>query len=248
MGVDWGDYNGDGRLDLFVANYAGEPKSLYQNLGDGLFSHAAAPAGLAQPTRPWVAFGTKFLDADNDGHLDLAIVNGHVQDLIQQVDPGNSYRQRSQLFRGTADGRFSDVSTVVGTDFQKPIVGRGLATGDFDNDGRIDLLAADLDGAPMLLRNQSTAKANWLSLHLEGTRSNRMAIGARVTLKAGGKNQVREARTDGSFLSAHDPRVHFGLGPADKVERVEIRWPSGKRQTLGSPAINQVMRVREPSR
>lgn len=246
MGVDFGDYDGDGRLDLFVANFADEPKSLYRNLGDGLFEHAAHRAGLAQSTRPWVAFGAKLFDADNDGVLDLAVVNGHIRDLIRQVDPGNSYRQAAQFFRGVGGGRFEDLSESVGPDYRRPIVGRGLAVGDFDNDGDPDLLAADLEGPPLLLRNDLQIPASWLTLHLVGRRSNRMAIGARVELLAGEQRQVREVRTDGSYHSAHDPRVHFGLGAAQRVREIRIRWPSGKRQVLRDVAPNQVLRVAEP--
>jgi hypothetical protein len=246
MGVDFADYDGDGRLDLFVANFGDEPKSLYRNAGNGVFTHAAAQTGLAQSLRPWVAFGAKFLDADNDGYLDLAVTSGHVQDLIQQVDPGTPYRQRSQFFLGGEGGRFEELSEAVGPDLRRPVVGRALATGDFDNDGRVDLLVSDLDGAPLLLHNEGTASDHWLTLALEGTRSNRSAYGARVELTAGGRRQVREVRADGSFLSAHDPRVHFGLRGAAQADRIEIVWPSGKRQRLEAVTADRIVRIREP--
>jgi hypothetical protein len=211
-----------------------------------VFTHAAAQTGLAQSLRPWVAFGAKFLDADNDGYLDLAVTSGHVQDLIQQVDPGTPYRQRSQFFLGGEGGRFEELSEAVGPDLRRPVVGRALATGDFDNDGRVDLLVSDLDGAPLLLHNEGTASDHWLTLALEGTRSNRSAYGARVELTAGGRRQVREVRADGSFLSAHDPRVHFGLRGAAQADRIEIVWPSGKRQRLEAVTADRIVRIWEP--
>jgi enediyne biosynthesis protein E4 len=246
MGLDFGDYDRDGHLDLFVATFADEPKSLYRNTGTGLYQHAGPQAGIDQATRAWVGFGSKFLDLDHDAWLDLVIVNGHVRDLVQQVDPENSYPQKSQLFLNTGGGRFRDASDGVGPDFRKPIVGRALAAGDFDNDGDLDLLAADLEGPPLLLRNDGGNQAgNWLMLDLQGTRSNRMAIGARVELRTGSARQIREVRTDGSYLAAHDPRVHFGLDQAARVDEIRIRWPSGIRQTLTNVAANQVLRVRE---
>jgi hypothetical protein len=247
MGVDWGDYDGDGRLDLFVGTFSDELKSLYHATASGIYEQAAMAAGIAQSTRPWVTFGTKFADFDNDGQLDLVMINGHVRDLVQKVDPANSYPQKSQLFLNAGGGRFRDVSEAVGPDFRKPIVGRGLALGDYDNDGDPDLLAADLQGHPLLLRNDGGNTAGgWLSVSLVGRRSNRMAIGAQLTLLADGKRQVRELRTDGSILAAHDPRLHFGLSGASTVEELQIRWPSGETQTLRNLPAKVPLRVQEP--
>lgn len=247
MGLDWGDYDGDGDLDLFVGTFAYELKSLYRNSGTGLYEQAEIPAGIAQSTRPWVVFGSKFLDVDHDGRLDLMIVNGHVRDLVQQVDPANSYPQKSQLFQNTGGGRFREVSDLVGPDFRQPIVGRALALGDYDNDGDLDALTGNLEGAPQLLRNDGGSQAgHWLMVQLTGTRSNRMAIGARLELLAGGERQVRELRTDASILAANDPRVHFGLGKAERVEELKIRWPSGKVQVLKEIPADQLLKVKEP--
>jgi hypothetical protein len=246
MGVDFGDYDGDGALDLFVANFMDEPKSLYRNVGRGLFEPAGNRAGVAQSTRPWVAFGSKFLDLNGDGLLDLMILNGHVQDRVQKVDPGNSYPQKPQLFLNQGQGRFREISGAVGPDFQKPMVGRALAVGDFDNDGDLDALAADLEGPPRLFRNDGgREQGSWLTLELEGTKSNRSAIGARVELRTGTARQVREVRADGSYLAAHDLRVHFGLGAAKQVDAIDIRWPSGARQSLKDVPANQMLHVRE---
>jgi hypothetical protein len=247
MGLTFGDYNGDQLLDLFVANFADEPKSLYRNVGQGLFEHAGDEAGVSQPTRQWVAFGARFADLDADGQLDLLIVNGHVQDLVQQVDRGNSYPQRPQLFLNAGGGRFREISAQAGPDFQQELVGRALAIGDYDNDGDLDALVADLGGAPALFRNDSASTGNWLQLRLAGGRGNRMAIGARVEARVGERRQLREVRTDGSYLASHDPRVHFGLGPAERVDEITIRWPSGARSTLQEVAANRILEVKEPA-
>ncbi|MGV3719718.1 MAG: CRTAC1 family protein [Actinomycetota bacterium] len=246
MGLTFGDYDGDGRSDLFVANFADEPKSLYHNLGGGIFENAGYRAQVSQSTRPWVAFGAAFGDFDHDGMLDLAVVNGHVQDEIQKVDRDNSYAQHPQFFLNAGSGKFREASEEAGPDFWKPLVGRGLATGDFDNDGDLDLLAADLGGAPRLLRNNTgSGSGRWLALRLRGTRGNRMALGTRVELSAGGRRQIREARTDGSYLSAHDPRVHFGLGGSTTVDELVIQWPSGARTIRREIPADQVLTVIE---
>jgi hypothetical protein len=246
MGLDWGDYDGDGREDLFVANFADEPKSLYHNLGHATFANDGYPAGISQTTRPWVAFGTRFADLDLDGLLDLTIVNGHVQDAVQQVDPGNSYLQKPQLFRNVGGGRFAEISAAAGPDFQRPIAGRALAIGDFDNDGDLDLLIADLNGSVHLFRNDGgPSPGHWLMLQLTAGKGNHTVVGARIEIQAAGRTQVREFRTDGSYLSAQDPRVHFGLANAEKVDEIRIRWPSGSHQTLRDVPANRVLQVRE---
>jgi hypothetical protein len=247
MGVCWGDYNNDLRSDLLVTTFTQEPKSLYRNDGDGLFSERSYEAGISQSTLLWVGFGTRFLDYDHDGRLDLAMVNGHVEDLVRLVDPLNDYPQPMKLFHNDGNARFSDVTEAAGAGFQKRIVGRALAAADFDRDGDLDLLAADLEGPPVLLRNEGGNRAgNWLMVELKGSRSNRMALGARVEVRAGEARQVREVRTDGSYLSAHEPAVHFGLGSAPAAAEVLIRWPSGAEQTLRNVRANQLLRVREP--
>lgn len=247
MGVCWGDYNNDLRTDLFVTTFTQEPKSLYRNDGSGFFSERSYEAGISQSTLRWVGFGVSFLDYDNDGDLDLAFVNGHVEDLIHQVDPLNDYAQPIKLFRNKGDGTFADVSESAGPGFQRQIVGRALAVADFDRDGDPDLLAADLEGAPLLLRNEGDGQpGHWLMLQLTGTRSNQMALGARVEIQAGGARQMREVRTDGSYLSAHDPTVHFGLGAASEADEIRIRWPSGVRQRLTHVRADQLLHVQEP--
>ncbi len=232
MGTDWGDVDGDGRLDLFVATFQNEVKSLYRNEGERLFTEVSASMGLGA-ARPWVAFGCKFVDLDNDGHLDLVIANGHVQDNIEKIDRSTTFRQPTQVFRNTGAAAFEDRSSALQGEAARPIVGRGLATGDFDNDGLVDVVVVDSFGEPLLLRNQSTATGNWIGLKLDqGTRGPRDATGATVVVKAGGRSIVRHVHSDGSYLSASDTRVVVGLGAAKAIESVEITWTDGTKETV----------------
>jgi enediyne biosynthesis protein E4 len=233
MGTAWGDWDNDLRPDLVVTTFTQEPKSLYHNDGGGLFSDRSYTSQVTQGLIPWVGFGVLFADVNRDGFLDLAMVNGHVEDLIHQVDPANDYPQPMKLFLNRGDGTFEDASETTGDGFRRSIVGRALAEADWDNDGDPDFLAADLEGPPVLLRNEAPpGAAHWLGLHLVGTgKSNRMAIGARVTVKSAGRRQLREVRTDGSYLSAHDPRALFGLGADAAAPDVTVRWPDGTTQT-----------------
>lgn len=247
MGLDWGDYDNDGWPDLVVTTFRHEPNSLYHSEGGKVFKDVGFAAGIGAATEPYVAFGCRFLDFDNDGWLDLAFTNGHVQDNVQKLDASTTFAQPSQLFRNQ-NGRFADVSRAGGPAFAKPILGRGLATGDFDNDGAVDLLLIDSSGAPLLLHNETTqaVRGHWLGLVLEGTKSNRDGYGATVTVTLpGGKTLVRHCHADGSYLSSSDPRVHIGLGAATTVEKVVIRWPSGTIQTLAAPGLDRYLPVRE---
>lgn len=247
MGTDWGDYDNDGRLDLFVATFQGEAKSLYHNDDNGVFSDTSYLTGLAPPTIPNVAFGCKLFDADNDGWLDLMIANGHVQDNIHEIDTSTTYRQTLQLFhnRGTTPVGFDNISASAGPDFARPIVGRGLAVGDYDNDGKLDALVVDSEGAPLLLHNESTSTDHWLGVRLVGTKSNRDGLGAVLTATINGKKIVQLCQTDGSYLSASDRRVHFGLGTAATVETLTVRWPSGHTDTLKNVAGDRYVTLRE---
>jgi hypothetical protein len=227
MGIDWGDYDNDGKLDLVVATFQNEAKSLYQNKGQGVFVDRSFATGLAPQTLVNLAFAAKWLDYDNDGWLDLMLTNGHVADNVADYEPGHTYRQPTQLFHGEAGASFADVSVQAGPAMQKPIVGRGLAVGDYDNDGRVDALVVDSEGPPMLLHNESLNAGHWLSLSLAGVKSNRDAIGAIVTVEAAGVQQTRHCHTDGSYLSASDRRVHVGLGKATSAT-ITVRWPSGQ--------------------
>jgi hypothetical protein len=245
MGVDWGDFNNDGRPDLAVATFQTEAKSLYRGDGDDLYSEVSGPLGVAMGTLAHVAWTAKFFDYDNDGWLDLLFTNGHVQDNVHRIQPDRTYPQPLQLFRNENGRRFREMKAEAGPAFTRPIVGRGAAFGDFDNDGRVDVVVADEEGAPLLLRNESKAGHHWLGVRLVGTRSNRDGIGARVTVTAGGQRLVRDQQICGGYLSAHDPRLHFGLGDAGRAESVSVRWPSGRVDTIRDVPADRYVEITE---
>ncbi len=224
MGVDSADYNHDGWMDLFVANIDHEMYSLYQNNRDQTFDDHAAPTGIAAATRLMSGWGLKFFDYDNDGNLDLILSNGNPDDLIQVYHKDVNYQEPLLLFKGTEKG-FQIVSDVSGPVFAKLLSARGLAIGDFDNDGAVDVLISVNDAAPLLLRNLVIKKNHWLGLTLVGTKANRDAVGARVTYQAGDLKRGRMKIGGGSFLSSHDPRMVLGLGPKTKLDWLEVQWP-----------------------
>jgi hypothetical protein len=234
MGIDWGDYNNDGRFDLFVTTFRNEAKSLYRNDGERLFTDVSYPTGVGRPALPYVSFGTKFLDADNDGWLDILIASGHVQDNIERLED-TTYRQPLVLLQNqgaVGQNLFVDASKDSGVGAIPPIVGRGLAVGDYDNDGRMDALVVDSEGKPVLLHNETEPRGHFLTLALTGTKSNRSAYGALVEVTLpDGKKILRHCQTDGSYLSASDGRVHLGLGAHTKAT-VTITWASGKKETF----------------
>jgi hypothetical protein len=226
MGVACGDLDGDGRIDVAVTNFFGESTTLYHNLGKGLFADRTAAAGLAAPTRFMLGFGLAALDANNDGFLDLAEANGHVNDFR----PSTPYQMPAQLLLGDGSGRLVDASDRAGAPWQFKRVGRGLAQADVDNDGKVDVLIVSDDTPLALLRNNgAAAPGHFLTLALQGTRSNRDGVGARVEVTAGGQTRIDTRFGGGSYLSAGDPRLHFGLASATKADRVEVVWPSGRR-------------------
>ena len=244
MGLDWGDYDNDGKLDLVVATFQHEAKCVYHNEGDRLFLERSAALGIASKTVPFVAFGTKFFDFDNDGWLDILFANGHVQDNIEQIEKAK-YRQLPQLFRNKEGKGFEEVSAQGGSGFQKPIVGRGLAVGDYDNDGKEDVLFVDSEGSPLLLHNETPNAGHWLSLNLVGTKSNREGIGALVTMDTGERKLLRRCATDGSYLSASDKRVHFGLGKATSIVSITVHWPDGHRDLYKNIKIDALITLKE---
>jgi tetratricopeptide (TPR) repeat protein len=223
MGVACGDLDGDGRPDLLVTNFYGESTSYFRNLGGGTFTDATAAVGLAAATRQLLGFGVALLDADNDGYLDLATANGHVNDLR----PNYPYRMPAQLLLGGPDGRVVDVSDRAGAAWLVPKMGRGLAVADLDNDGRQDVLIV-AHGQPLAYLHNRSEGGRWLTLRLDGRESNRDAVGAEVVVTAGGRRLAARRIGGGSYQSASDPRLHFGLGPADRVEEIEVTWPSGR--------------------
>ena len=244
MGVDFGDYDGDGDFDLFVTNFSYETNTLYRNDG-GQFRDATAAAGLGEPSWNFLGFGTHFLDYDHDGDLDLYVANGHVLDKAHQFQSGVEYAQEHQLFRNDGSGHFAEQDTSAGAWFLAKQISRGAAFGDYDEDGDIDLLVTNCGGRARLVRNEGGNARNWLMVKTVGRRSNRDGVGARVKVVAGDLVQIGQVRSGSSYLSINDPRVHFGLGSEERVDWVEVRWPSGIVQRLEGVAANQVLVVEE---
>jgi hypothetical protein len=242
MGVACGDLDADGRLDLAVTNFYGESTTFYHNLGGGQFVDRSAAVGLAAPTRYVLGFGLAFVDADNDGVLDVAQANGHVSDLSPHVP----FAMPAMLFRGEGEGRLRDVSSAAGAPWTVPHLGRGLAAGDLDNDGKVDLLMV-CGGEPLVYFHNQGPVGSHLTLQLEGAGpgSNRDAVGATATVVAGGRRRIVPQLGGASFLSASDHRLHFGLGAATRVESIEIRWPSGRVDRLVGLEADRAYRIRE---
>ena len=229
MGAAVGDVNGDLLPDLVVTNFAEDATTLYRGLGGGLFEDASAECGIAAPTYMSLSWGTVLVDLDRDGDQDLVIANGHIYPQVDQhLEADHAYRQRNQLLANDGTGHFADVTGSAGPGFATAHSSRGLAAGDYDNDGDLDLLISHLDEAPSLLRNDSQG-GNWLTVVLPPRPGDGPEIGARVTVSAGGRRQVAESASSGSYLSVNDPRLHFGLGAAATVDSVEVRWPDGSR-------------------
>jgi enediyne biosynthesis protein E4 len=247
MGIAVGDYNHTGRPSLYVTNFADEYNTLYMNQGKYDFRDASYDAGVALATLPWVKWGTAFFDLDNDGWLDLIGVNGQVYPQVDTIPSGARYRQPKNLFLNERNGQFCDAQTQAGPALQEPRVSRGVAITDFDNDGNVDVVIEDLDGAPMLLRNSGEPGTHWVSFELQGTKSNRLAIGARIKIVSGTMTQTEEVRSGGGYLSQHDFRIHFGLGAQTKIDSVEIRWPSGKVEAVKDLAADKFYSVLEGS-
>ncbi len=225
MGVDAADFDGDGRVDLFVANVDQEMFSLYKNQGSEAFVDVARQHDIAKATRLLSGWGLKFFDYDNDGHLDLVLANGHPDDMIDTYSAQVRYKEPMLLFHN--DGkRLNNVSPAAGPAFQKDFPARGLAVGDFDNDGLPDLLIGNNGAAPVLLRNNTAQENHWLGVRLVSKNGNRDAIGARLTWSAGGETRSRLKNNGGSYLSSHDPREVIGIGKAAKIDWLEVKWPA----------------------
>lgn len=245
MGADAGDYDGDGRLDVFVTNFSQDYNTLYQNSREGLFSDVSRRAGVVPPSLAYLGWGTGFADFDNDGLLDIFVANGHVYPEIDRSGLGTRYRQRKQLFRNEGKGHFRDVTGDVGGGLLIEKSSRGVAFGDFENDGDVDVLVINMNDRPTLLRNETASGNNWMALKLAGKSANRDAIGARVWLEEEGSLQVAEVRSGGSYLSHNDMRVHFGLGRRTKVPPVRVRWPDGAIERFEGLAPNAIHVIRQ---
>jgi enediyne biosynthesis protein E4 len=250
MGISAADYDLDGNLDIVKTNFAGDTPSLYHNIGGGNFEDATFTAGLGKHTQ-YLGWGCGFFDMDNDGWPDILICNGHVYPEVEQLRTEAGYPQQKILYRNLRNGRFEDVSKQGGAGIMQPVASRGAAFGDFDNDGDIDVVVNTVNDFPQLLRCESRLENNWLKVKTIGTKSNRTGIGARlrcVTHPPGETKlhqQIDEVRSGGSYISQNDLRVHFGIGKAEKVELLEIRWPSGAIDTLKDIKPNQLIVVKE---
>jgi len=234
MGSTIGDYNGDGHLDIFKTNFSDDTSTLYKNAGLGLYTQ-------------YLGWGTMFLDFDNDGWPDLLLVNGHVYPEVDSQHLGSSYKEPRILFHNNGDGTFSDISASAGSAITTNASSRGLAVADLWNDGRMSAVINNMNAAPSLLVNQVRSTNHWVAIRTVGTKSNRDGVGARIRVKAGSRILVDEVRSGSSFISNSDMRVHFGLGKADKIEWVEIRWPSGLTERFANLQVDQIHSLKEGS-
>ncbi|MGH9754885.1 MAG: CRTAC1 family protein [Blastocatellia bacterium] len=248
MGIGIGDYDGDGLLDIFKTNFSGDTSTLYRNLGvkSGLlsFDDVTFTAGIGVNTR-FLGWGCGFVDFDNDGWLDIFLVNGHVYPEVEKLTTEAGYPQRKVLYQNQRNGSFKDITEKVGGPLVEPTASRGCAFGDFDNDGDVDVVINPVNDLPILLRTDSATNNNWISIKLIGVKSNRDGVGARIKVIADGRTRIDEVRSGGSYYSQNDLRVHFGFGKAARARTIEVRWPSGAVDTLNDVAAGQVVFIKE---
>jgi len=246
MGIGVADYNRDGKVDFYVTSFSDDYNALYRNEGSGNFSDVAYRAGLGAPTLPFLAWGTGFLDFDNDGLGDIFVANGHVYPTVDQQPWGITYAQRPQLFRNLDGAKFQEVPPATGSGLADVLTARGAAFGDLFNDGNIDVVLNNLDSAPTLLRNTVKNGNHWISFQLVGgPKSPRDAIGAKIFVTAGAVRQRGDVFSGGSYGSSSDPRVHFGLGASRTVDKVEVDWPSGRKETFSVPGADRIVKLVE---
>ncbi len=243
MGTEFGDFDGDGLLDIFVTNFSEELNTLYRNLGKLTFEDVTEQVGLSSGFLP-LGFGTKLFDFDNDGDLDIYVTNGHVIDNIHLYNPRLSYKQKDLLYENVG-ARFRDISSVAGPAFQIEHVGRGAAVGDFDNDGDLDIVVSNCGEPPILMRNDGGNKNHWITIKARGKESNSFGLGAKVRVETRKGTQLKEINNVGSYLSSSDIRLYFGLGRESNVKRIEIVWPSGKKQILRDVPADQFLVLEE---
>jgi len=244
MGCDFGDIDGDGLLDLVVTNIDLEPNNIYHNNGDGSSLDVTVRAGLARVALLFSGFGVRLADYDNDGDLDLVIANGHPLDNVHLFRDGVTWAERPFVHDNNG-GVFTDVSNERGEAMKKPYSGRGLAMGDYDNDGDSDFLLVQNSGSPVLLRNDGGNQNSWIGLEMAGTKSNRDAVGAQVTIIAGDLKVIRQIAGGGSYTSAHDPRLIVGIGKRNRIDSVEIRWPSGNVDKITNIELGRYAKIKE---
>jgi hypothetical protein len=245
MGATAADYDHSGATSIFRTNFSDERETLYRNNGQGEFQEKTIAAGMGQNTK-YVSWGCQFLDFDNDGWQDLLIVNGHVFPEIDKKNIDIRFKARRILYRNLRDGRFDDISAQAGPGILAEHSSRGVAVGDIDNDGVLEILINNQGEAPSLLKQARRPAGNWVSLQLTGTKSNRSAIGAKVRLTAGGITQTQEVRSGGGFISQSDLRLHFGLGQAQRIDSVQIEWPNGLKEERRGLEINRTLNLKEP--
>jgi len=245
MGVDFEDYNNDGRPDVVITDLANQKYALYLNGGDGGFNYSATTTGFAGITLLHSGWGVKFIDYDNDGWKDIFVAQAHVMDTIETSQPHLHYREPPLLLHNVAGKKFVDVSRASGKAFEEKWIGRGLATGDLNNDGKVDVVVTSNDGPAWILLNETPGANHWITLDLEGVKSNRDAIGANIKISTRGGSQFATVSTGGSYQSSSDRRVHFGLGPDNVVQRIEIHWPSRIVQTLTNVVADRIVKIRE---
>jgi hypothetical protein len=247
MGVAVGDYLHTGRMSLLISHFDNEYAAFYRNDGEMNFTDVSLPSGIGRGTRGYVGWGDAFVDFDNDGWQDIFVVNGHVYPQVDQMRSDLHYLEPKLLFQNLRNGKFKDISKGAGDAIQVPQVSRGMAIGDLFNDGKLEAVVENLKGQPMILRPEGGPPNHWISFQLEGVKSDRLALNARVRATAGDLVQLGEVLSGGSYLSQHDLRIHFGLGTRDRVDRAEVIWPSGKVEVLTNLAADRFYTVREGS-
>jgi enediyne biosynthesis protein E4 len=244
MGVTIGDFNGDGRLDIFKTNFSDDTSTLYRNNGNGTFDDVTFAAGLGLHTQ-YLGWGTAFFDFDNDGWPDLLVVNGHVYPEVDKQHLGSTYPEPRILYHNNGNGTFTDISADTGSGITAMHAGRGLAIGDFWNDGRLSAVVSNMNDHPSLLVNRIRSPNHWIAIRTIGTKSNRDGIGARITVKAGSRTFVDEVRSGASYASSSDIRVHFGLGTTAKIDWVQVRWPSGRLEEFENLPADTIQTLKE---
>lgn len=245
MGLALGDYLNTGRLSLVVTHFSDEYAAMYRNDGGMAFSDVSRSAGISRASSPYVGWGDAFLDLDNAGRKDLILVNGHVYPQVDSVKMGTRYKEPKLVFLNEGDGKFRDVSAEAGEAVRVPQVSRGLAVGDLFNRGRLDIVIENLTGGPMILESKSNPADHWISLELEGSPFNKLALNARVWVTTGKLRQMDEVRSGGSYLSQSDLRLHFGLGPNQRADKVEVLWPGGERQVFTNVASDRFYHLKQ---
>ncbi|MCX8109480.1 MAG: CRTAC1 family protein [Verrucomicrobiae bacterium] len=245
MGIDCGDYDNDGWLDLFATSYQQETALLFRNLGNGFFEDVTTRTGAGDGTLPLVTWGCAFADLDNDGDRDIFIAAGHLHDNVELFDTTTTYHQRNLVMMNLGNGRFANVSDQCGNGLKVTLSSRGAAFDDLDNDGDIDVVILNSRREPTILRNDSATANHWLQLQLRGTRSNKDGVGARVTVVAGDLKLVDEVHSGRSYQSHFGTRLHFGLGKHDRIDRIEVRWPSSGTQIIERPPVDKLLIVTE---